>query len=165
MLQVNFDVHHLQLGTKIPDTAAIVPPDTVNYTHYDNDAWYALLMVGLDFPATKDKPYKAPYQHWAVGSIHEDQFLSGECLINYEWTAAPYKKGKHRVVFLIYREPDKEELWKNWGNNIEAPRTYFNTTKFSTKYRLGDPVAVNFFIADIKEDHKSRPIEASPHDC
>ncbi|CAH0752927.1 unnamed protein product [Bemisia tabaci] len=111
MLQVNFDVHHLQLGTKIPDTAAIVPPDTVNYTHYDNDAWYALLMVGLDFPATKDKPYKAPYQHWAVGSIHEDQFLSGECLINYEWTAAPYKK-------VILRRQERTLIPQNSARSI-----------------------------------------------
>lgn len=162
MLQVNYDVHHLQLGTKIPGTVAIVPPDSVNYTHYDENVWYALLMVGLDLPGTKETPDKEAYQHWALGNIPEDQFLSAECLVNYDWKAAPYKKGLHRDVFLLYKQEGEESMVYDerhlMRSNIEVPRTYFNTTKFSLKYNLGDPVAVNFFIADVKEDHTDRAL-------
>ena len=39
-------MHHLQLGTRVPDYLAIIPPDGINYTHYDKLGHYALLVVG-----------------------------------------------------------------------------------------------------------------------
>nr|XP_018911344.1 PREDICTED: uncharacterized protein LOC109040032 [Bemisia tabaci] len=43
LLQVNFAEHHLQLGTRVPPDLALMPPDGINYTHYEKRGYYALL--------------------------------------------------------------------------------------------------------------------------
>ncbi|XP_072152055.1 phosphatidylethanolamine-binding protein 2 isoform X2 [Bemisia tabaci] len=156
MLQVNYEVHHLQLGTRVPDYLAIIPPDGINYTHYDKLGHYALLVVGLDVP-TREKPSHRSYRHMTLANIPEDRFLSAECLVKYEWMDAPYEIGLHRVVFLLFKQEGEKPIVYDESSlkrrEIDKLRSNFSAIKFSSKYNLGDPVAVNFFFTQIDENH------------
>lgn len=56
------------------------------------------------------------------------------------------RHGLHRYVFLVFKQPQKltcnePKIPKTSGDK----RANFSTSKFMSKYKLGDPIAGNFF--------------------
>jgi len=48
--------------------------------------------------------YNREFRHWLVGNIPEDNVAKGEILAEYVGPAPPKNTGKHRYVFLVYKQ-------------------------------------------------------------
>lgn len=63
-----------------------------------------------------------------------------------------------RYVFLVYRQPQKLTFDEPHKSNRDGSRGNFSAKKFADKYKLGQPIAGNFFQAQyddsVPETHK-----------
>lgn len=50
------------------------------------------------------KGYNREFRHWLVGNIPEENIAKGEVLAEYVGPAPPKNTGKHRYVFLVYKQ-------------------------------------------------------------
>lgn len=48
--------------------------------------------------------YNREFRHWLVGNIPEENVAKGEILAEYVGPAPPNNTGKHRYVFLVYKQ-------------------------------------------------------------
>lgn len=71
----------------------------------DAETFYTLLMFDRDAPA-RIIPVLREVRHWAVVNIPGDAVERGETVAEYIGCGPPKYTGRHRYVFLIYRQPD-----------------------------------------------------------
>ncbi|TKR66808.1 hypothetical protein L596_023046 [Steinernema carpocapsae] len=130
----------MELGTKvIPSTVQSVPWVTWDM---DPNTLYTLVMIDPDTPSPT-KPVTREWRHWLVTNIPEDNVKGGEIITNYAGPTPPPGDGFHRYVFLVYKQPGEIDA----GDVKSADRGSFKVADFAREYRLGDPVAGNFFQA------------------
>lgn len=117
----------------------------------ESDAFYTLIMTDPDAPS-RESPTNREFNHWLVGNIPGNSIDKGEVLVDYVGSGPPKGTGLHRYVFLIYKQSGKlkftePHVSKNSSNN----RPRFHAAKFAQKYKLGDPIAGNFYQAQWDE--------------
>lgn len=86
------------------------------------------------------------WQHWLVGNVPGNNVCLGETLSEYIAPLPEKDTGPHRYVILVYKQ-DKEVEFKEQildDCTVEG-RLDFSIQKFAEKYKLGDPVAGNFY--------------------
>ena len=120
---------------------------TVNWVA-DNNSFYTLCMTDPDAPS-REKPEFREWHHWLVGNIPGSNVSKGETLSEYVGSGPPEGTGLHRYVFLIYKQNgklsfDEKRLTNRSGDN----RGKFSIRNFAAKYKLGNPVAGNFYQAE-----------------
>lgn len=113
----------------------------------DHDAFYTLIMTDPDAPSRKN-PIRREFHHWLVGNIPGNSVNKGNVLSAYVGSGPPKNTGLHRYVFLVYKQQGKIDfdepiLSKNDGKS----RGNFSAKKFAEKYKLGNPIAGNFYQA------------------
>lgn len=111
-------------------------------------ALYTVCMTDPDAPSRKEPTYRE-WHHWLVGNVPGTAIEKGEVLSDYIGSGPPEGTGLHRYVFLIYKQNgkltfDENKLPNNSGDN----RGGFSIAKFAEKYKLGLPVAGNFYQAE-----------------
>ncbi|XP_045503218.1 protein D2-like [Colias croceus] len=106
------------------------------------DSFYTLAMT--------DPDQKLPeFHHWLVGNIPGQNVASGETLSAYIGSGPPLGTGLHRYVFLVYKQPGKLSFDEpRLPNTSVDKRVNFSIAKFAEKYKLGDPIAGNFYQAE-----------------
>uniref|UniRef100_A0A2M3Z9F2 Putative phosphatidylethanolamine-binding protein n=1 Tax=Anopheles braziliensis TaxID=58242 RepID=A0A2M3Z9F2_9DIPT len=114
----------------------------------EGDALYTLCMTDPDAPSRKEPTYRE-WHHWLVGNIPGGDVAKGETLSAYVGSGPPAGTGLHRYVFLVYKQNgkltfDEPRLTNTSGDN----RGGFAIRKFAEKYKLGNPVAGNFYQAE-----------------
>ncbi|XP_072154770.1 OV-16 antigen-like isoform X2 [Bemisia tabaci] len=114
----------------------------------EEGCFYTLIVTGPDCPS-QPQPTKREWQHWLVVNIPGGDWQNGETLTEYAGVSMLYKQGEHRIVYLVYKQPenktmhfDEERLTDSSSCNLK--RSKFKTMRFVKKYNLGDPVAGNF---------------------
>ncbi|KAH8343864.1 hypothetical protein KR084_000561 [Drosophila pseudotakahashii] len=117
----------------------------------DPNALYTLVLTDPDAPSRKDPKFRE-WHHWLVVNIPGNQIENGTVLTAYVGSGPPQGTGLHRYVFLVYKQSQKltcsePKIPKTSGDK----RANFSTTKFMSKYKLGDPIAGNFFQAQWDE--------------
>ncbi|ODV59595.1 YbhB/YbcL family Raf kinase inhibitor-like protein [Ascoidea rubescens DSM 1968] len=136
-----------------------------SYINITSSDLFTLVVTDPDAPSRTDKKW-SEYCHYIAsnlvlkdttpGSASTDQFLSAELplesssnvtLIPYMGPGPPPKTGKHRYVFILFKqnhslEPKAPSDRPNWGTGKPATGVY----DWATKYGL-EPYAVNFFYA------------------
>ncbi|KAK4879714.1 hypothetical protein RN001_007860 [Aquatica leii] len=118
----------------------------VNWNAEDNSL-YTLVMTDPDAPSRKDPKYRE-WHHWLVGNIPGKNVQQGEVLTEYIGSAPPKNTGLHRYVLLIFKQPNKLQFDEDRLTNKSGKgRAQFSTRNFAKKYKLGDPIAGNFFQA------------------
>lgn len=136
----------------IHSTFSADDPDAV---HPTEGTTFSLVMVDPDAPSRTDKSY-SEYVHYIVtglklsseaGEIAVVDVDKGNELVPYMGPAPPEKTGKHRYVFILFKET------QNSPKSYEGDRARWGTDKpgtgvraWAAKYNLL-PVAVNFFYA------------------
>jgi len=58
----------------------------------------------IDPDAPRRGGYNREFRHWLVGNIPEENIAKGEILAEYVGPAPPKNTGKHRYVFLVYKQ-------------------------------------------------------------
>lgn len=110
------------------------------------DTYYTLSMVDPDAPDRKTHIYRE-INHWLVVNIPLQYIDKGIVIASYTGSMPPAGSGNHRYVFLVYQQPNRLDVKEPIITNNSLMRRNFNIRQFSEKYNLGDPVAVNFFLA------------------
>jgi phosphatidylethanolamine-binding protein len=113
----------------------------------DAGTFYTLCMTDPDAPSRAEPTYRE-WHHWLVGNIPGADIAKGETLSAYVGSGPPKDTGLHRYVFLVYKQDGKltfDEL--RLPNNSGENRGCFSIKKFADKYKLGNPVAGNFYQA------------------
>lgn len=88
------------------------------------------------------------WHHWLVGNIPGGDVTKGDVLSAFVGSGPPKNTGLHRYTFLIYKQPGKIEFDEpRLTSRSPEGRANFSAKKFAAKYKLGDPVAGNFFLA------------------
>ncbi|ALC46813.1 CG10298 [Drosophila busckii] len=108
---------------------------------------YTILLTDPDAPCRKEPKFRE-WHHWLVVNVPGTQLEKGDVLSAYVGSGPPQGTGLHRYVFLVFKQPDKLRC-----NEPRIPKTSsehrakFSTAKFVAKYKLGNPVAGNFYQA------------------
>nr|XP_018912214.1 PREDICTED: protein D2-like isoform X1 [Bemisia tabaci] len=114
-----------------------------------NQTYYTLIMTDPDNPTRADAT-KREFLHWLIGNIPGTIKEHGDELVPW-YPPHPIKAcGFHRYTFIVFKQPGAEKLSFDEPklNYSEYGRAHFNTRKFAKKYNLGDPEALNFFLAE-----------------
>ncbi|GMF01027.1 unnamed protein product [Ambrosiozyma monospora] len=143
-------------------------PDNNDSIKITNDDKFTLIFTDPDAPTRTDDKW-SEYCHYVTTDISLNSFdsesvdaanldtklttqdLSGHDLVSYVGPGPPPKTGKHRYVFLLYKQkpgvspaqiPDRP----NWGTGIPG----YGAAEYAKKNGL-ELLAVNYFFAQNKE--------------
>ena len=114
----------------------------------DAKAFYTLCMNDPDAPSRKE-PKLREWLHWLVVNIPGCNVDKGETLAPYLGSGPPKDTGLHRYIFLVYKQPSKlcfDE--KQLTDKSPEGRDGFKIACFAEKYKLGTPIAGNFYQAE-----------------
>ncbi|CAN6601326.1 carboxypeptidase Y inhibitor [Trichomonascus vanleenenianus] len=135
----------------------------VNLTFNEDSAaesTYTLVLTDPDAPTKGDKKW-SEYAHYIVSGIKPPSsgtgvgavdFDKAHELLPYMGPAPPPKTGKHRYVFILYKEPANGTPKSfggdrpNWGTGVPGS----GARDWAKKHHL-TPVAINFFYAQNPE--------------
>lgn len=86
---------------------------------------------------------------WLVTNILGADLSKGEVLSDYIGSGPPKGTGLHRYIFLLYKQPQKIDFSKfpKLPSNSGEKRGKFCIAKFAQDYKLGAPIAGNFYVA------------------
>lgn len=113
----------------------------------DEGDYYLVVMTDPDAPS-RSSPKFREWHHWLVGNIPGNNISEGETLSEYVGAGPPKGTGLHRYVLLVYKQPGKLSFGeKKLTNRSGDGRGKFSIRNFANKYKLGDPIAGNFFQA------------------
>ncbi|CAH1404411.1 unnamed protein product [Nezara viridula] len=145
ILSVQYPDHNVDLGNEL--TPTIVKDEPTVTWDADANAFYTLCMTDPDAPS-RATPKAREWHHWLVGNIPGSDIKKGEVLSAYIGSAPPKGTGLHRYVFVMYKQPGKLEFDEpRLPNNSPKNRANFSIAKFASKYKLGNPIAGNFYQA------------------
>ncbi|XP_026468075.1 putative odorant-binding protein A5 [Ctenocephalides felis] len=103
--------------------------------------------IDPDVPSRK-KPKQREWQHWLVVNIPGTVLCKGETLTGYLGPIPCKGTGKHRYVFLLYKQRCKTKFDETRIKSSCADgRSCFSIADFACKYKMGNPIAGNFFFA------------------
>ncbi|XP_017046585.1 protein D1 [Drosophila ficusphila] len=162
----------------IPDVIEIGPQEFLNVTYHGNviahsgkplepmevrdepalkwpsepENYYTLLMVDPDVPNVVT-PTHREFLHWMVLNIPGNHLPLGDVRVGYMGAAPLAGTGTHRFIFLLYRQRDYTKFsFPKLPKHSVRGRNGFTVKDFAKKYRLGYPVAGNFFTASWNTD-------------
>ncbi|CAH4034209.1 unnamed protein product [Pieris brassicae] len=136
----------VNLGKELTPTQVKDKP-VVKWACKDTE-YYTLAMIDPDAPS-REKPKFREWHHWLVGNIYGGDLNKGEVLSDYIGSGPPKGTGLHRYVFLVFKQQEKCDFSKvpKLPNNSGDKRGKFSIAKFAQEYKLGTPIAGNFYLA------------------
>jgi hypothetical protein len=116
----------------------------------DPNSWYTVYMTDPDAGAyiKHGHKWRHEWHHWLVVNIPGNDVAKGRTLSEYIGAAPPRRRGMHRYVFLVFKQPGNLVF-----NHIHLPknspngRDKLSIQHFVTRYGLGKPIAGNYFIS------------------
>jgi len=148
-VEVRYGSHEVNLGNVLTPTQVRDIPK-VSW-EADPNKFYTLIMTDPDAPSRKDPKFRE-WHHWLVGNIPGNDVSKGETLSEYVGSGPPQGSGLHRYAYLVYEQPGKLKFnEKRLSNRSGDGRGKFSARKFAAKYKLGEPIAGNFYQAEWDE--------------
>jgi hypothetical protein len=146
VLDVQYGDLKVNLGNTMTPTQVKNPPKFS--WEADSKKLYVLCMTDPDAPSRKDPKFRE-WHHYLVGNIPGSDISKGDVLSEYVGSGPPEGTGKHRYVFLVYEQPGKLTFdEKRLTNRSGDGRGKFSIRDFAKKYKLGQPIAGNFYQAE-----------------
>lgn len=140
----------VHLGNELTPTQVKNKP-AISY-EASEDSLYTLAFVDLDVPSGKPDGSKIEILHFLVTNIPGKHIEKGKVLAEYIGSLPPKGSGVHRYVYLLYKQASKIESTMNIGTNTIAPRKQFSIKKWAKDNNLGQPIAVNYYVAQFDEN-------------
>nr|XP_018897293.1 PREDICTED: putative odorant-binding protein A5 isoform X1 [Bemisia tabaci] len=111
--------------------------------------YYTLIIADADFPARVDYS-DSQCLLFMVVNAHNGTWREEDVIVPYIGPEPDLDSGLHRVLHVLYRQPkklqfDEPRLDENRNN---SRRQNFVVRKFTKKYNLGQPHAINFFFVE-----------------
>nr|XP_018897283.1 PREDICTED: protein D1-like [Bemisia tabaci] len=139
----------VDFGNEIPEAAMTEKP-YVGWPSPSPFGMYTLVCVGPDVPTLLKAPKYRSFLHWHVGNIQNDNTVGGETRVEYVGIVKPnYGPGKHRIVFILYRQNQDAELYYVGDVMTEDgdmdEREFFEPRVMAKENQMGKPIGVNYF--------------------
>lgn len=140
------------LGNELKPTQVKDEP-TISFKA-EADQLYTLIFIDPDAPSRKEPTYRNIIHqmiHNIPGAeLSKGDAYKGDVAFEYIGSGPPMGTGKHRYIFLLYKQPDnkKIEVNKKIKNDSRDGRMQFDLRKFTAEHNLGKPVAGNFYLAE-----------------
>ncbi|OAD51926.1 Phosphatidylethanolamine-binding protein like protein F40A3.3, partial [Eufriesea mexicana] len=149
-IEVKYGDKVVDFGNELTPTMTQKIPE-IRYKH-EGGVLYTLVMTDPDAPTRKG--YNREFRHWLVGNIPEEDVGKGEVLAEYVGPAPPKDSGKHRYVFLVYKQNQGSITFdeRRLSNRDGPQRKRFNVKKFAEKYNLEGPIAGNFMRSEYDDN-------------
>lgn len=146
LLQIAYGGINVTPGVVLTPTQVKDQP-TITWNADAND-YYTLVMNDPDAPS-RAQPKFREWHHWCVANIPGSDVSKGQVLSEYVGSGPPKGTGLHRYVFLLFKQSGKLNFSEpHLTNRSGAGRGSQSASKFAAKYKLGDPVAGNFYQAE-----------------
>jgi len=147
VLQVEYPETSVNLGNVVTPTQVRDAP-TVSWP-VEEGSYYVLCMTDPDAPSRQQPKYRE-WHHWLVGNIPGEAINEGDVLSEYVGAGPPKGTGLHRYVLLVYKQPEGKINFdeRRLTNRSGEHRASFKIRDFAKKYKLGEPIAANFFQAE-----------------
>ncbi|XP_034236994.1 protein D3-like isoform X1 [Thrips palmi] len=135
-------------GNELTPTQVQHHPTLVTWAA-EEGAHYCLICTDFDPPGLElEDPRKNEVIHYMVGNVPGNALHDGEVLFEYIGAGARQGTGLHKYVFLLYKQPGKINFNQERVSKIERKgRLPFSSRIFACQFKLGRPVAGNFFTA------------------
>lgn len=88
-------------GATLTPTASVAAP-SVSFNSEQGDL-YTLIMTDPDAPSRSEPSYRE-FIHWVVVNIKAGDISKGDTVASYVGPAPPHNSGKHRYVFLLFKQ-------------------------------------------------------------
>ncbi|XP_034179735.2 protein D1 [Osmia lignaria lignaria] len=149
-IEVKYGEKSVEFGNEFTPTETQKIPE-IHYKH-EGGVLYTLVMTDPDVPMRKG--YNREFRHWLVGNIPEENIAKGEVLAEYVGPAPPKGSGKHRYVFLVYKQNQGSITFdeRRLSNRDGPQRRRFSIKKFAEKYDLEGPIAGNYLMAEYDDN-------------
>ncbi|XP_073818982.1 protein D3-like [Musca autumnalis] len=138
----------VELGKELTPTQVKDKPEVSWET--DEGALYTLLMVDPDAPSRQDPTYREAL-HWLVINIPGKGISKGQTVAEYIGSGPPDGSGLHRYVFLVFKQEKNISTDEFISKTSLEGRLNVKTRDYITKYKLGNPVAGNYYEAKYDE--------------
>lgn len=141
MLDVEFDCGFIKLGNKFTPLQVRNRPK-VAWKNAKESEFYTLLLVDAQGKGRE-------WLHWLAMNIPGSNVEKGEFLTAFFPSAPPKDSGEHRYVFLLFKQTEKINLQGQERTptfRMEG-RDKFSTRNLVDKFKLGIPIAGNFYLA------------------
>lgn len=142
----------LGMGQVITPTQAQTRP--VVGWEAEKGAYYTLILTDPDAPS-RAEPKLREWVHWVRVNIPGDNLPcdgedGGDDLKTYVGSAPPADTGKHRYVFLLYKQANGKQTFDESDRTpfVKNGRDKWSAAKFAEKYDLGTPIAWTYFEAE-----------------
>ncbi|XP_053203920.1 protein D2-like isoform X2 [Panonychus citri] len=136
----------VKFGNELTPTLVKDVPTLVNWPS-EEGALYTLCMTDPDAPSRQNPKYRE-WHHWLVVNIPNNEVGKGKIISEYVGSGPPKGTGLHRYVFLVYKQPGQlNPDEKIRSNRCGEGRENFKIRDFAKKYKLGTPIAGNFYVA------------------
>ncbi|XP_018901046.2 protein D1 [Bemisia tabaci] len=152
-VEVAYGEKIVDFGNNLTDVDMKNEPTHVNWPA-EKDSLYTLMLIGPDVP-TYEHPDDKECQHWIVANIRGNDIKTGYHLSEYVGLIPFYEYGPHRLFFLVFKQALKDVPLKFEEDEYRPKRIigymrgFFEFKPFAAKYRLGEPIAANFFLVQI----------------
>lgn len=87
-------------------------------------------------------------RHWLVANVPGNKLSEGQTVVDYVGSGPPQGSGKHRYIFLIFKQPQKIETTVYVSKTTRTGRTQTKARDLIKEHNLGVPEFGNFYIAE-----------------
>lgn len=156
LISASYKANEVTMGNTLkPSETQDRPEVHLTFNEPDSSAKYTLVVTDPDAPKRGD-PKWSEFAHFitsgispeaAEGESYKVDFSKAKELLPYMGPAPPEKTGKHRYVFLLFKENGAvkglpSDNRANWGTGVPGS----GVRDWAKKQNL-TPVAINFFFA------------------
>lgn len=145
VLDVEFDCGFTTLGNKFAPIQVRNLPK-ITWKGAKEDDFYTIIMTDIE---RKNREWI----HWLAANVQGMNIDKSDILTAFFPSAPPKDSGEHRYVFLLYKQPGKLDLQgqEKISTFQMENRENWSTKTFVEKFKLGSPVAGNFYLASWDE--------------
>ncbi|XP_055902816.1 protein D3-like [Eupeodes corollae] len=134
----------VELGSELTPTQV---KDVPNVTwEAEADGIYAVLMIDSDAPS-RENPKLREVLHWSICNIPGNDLSKGQTLFEYIGAGPAKETGLHRYIFWVFKQKDVYPTDQFVSKTTIEGRANIKTRDYVTKFKLGNPVAGNYFVA------------------
>lgn len=135
----------VRMGNTLTCDQTSAAPESISFQG-PASAFYTVLMVDPDAPS-RSAPRLRHWRHWLVLNVPNScDFKSGDTVTEYAGPNPPKGSGLHRYALLVYSQGTKRISERDAA--VPDARGMFNLGRFVADNKLGDPLAVNYFLCE-----------------
>ncbi|XP_050051293.2 protein D3-like [Dermacentor andersoni] len=135
----------VRMGNKLTCDQTCKAPESISFQG-PASAFYTVMMIDPDAPNSLS-PRLRHWRHWLVMNVPNSCDLkAGDTVTEYEGPSPPKGSGLHRYVLLVYSQGTNRISERD--ASVPEARGMFNLGRFVTDNKLGDPLAVNYFVCE-----------------